>query len=264
MEPEVGIVKGTWRIEGDLFYSKITAPNAEPEQSSRIINLTKSEIVFAGDEGVPEYRMIKATAPSNTNLATPAPQTYRVVGVSSGDYLNVRQGPGANYSIVARLLPTATGIVLEQGRTTNGSTVWQQISKGGYTGWINEEYLTLETGSQLPSYSGTATSPALPASTPIRTVSVYFERSYLIDERYGTAAENKIALVEQYIAKYTSLREQKSALNEKLKKSGPLGKSRLQKQISEITATMTAVERDGDREILQLRSLLQKAEVKSQ
>lgn len=258
--------------------SLVTAPEGTPENNTPIPattgNVTEDEKLLAEATPTPLPSPSPTPNPFDQYEAslrqeavasvTPVPQTYRVTGVSNGDYLNVRQGPSANYPIVARLLPTATGIVLEQGRTTNGSTVWQQISKGGYTGWINADYVTLETGTQPSPYSGAATSPAIPTSTPIRTVSVFFERTYLIDERYGAVAENRIGAVRQYIAKYMSLRDQQSALQEKLKKSGPFGKSRLQNQLSLVTTAMNTVERDGDREIQQLRNLLQKAEVKPQ
>jgi hypothetical protein len=44
--------------------------------------------------------------------ATPAPSTYRVIGVPRGDYLNVREGAGWNYPVIATLEPDTGGIVL--------------------------------------------------------------------------------------------------------------------------------------------------------
>ena len=80
--------------------------------------------------------------------ATPAPSTYRVIGISSGDYLNVREGAGSNYSVVVTLEPGTGGIVLGTNRAANGETTWQEIFVGGHSGWVNADYIALE--SQAP------------------------------------------------------------------------------------------------------------------
>ena len=90
--------------------------------------------------------------------ATPAPSTYRVIGISSGDYLNVREGPGSNYPVVATLDPGTGGIVLGTKRAANGETTWQEISVGGLSGWVNADYIAVET--QAPP-SATASPPPL-------------------------------------------------------------------------------------------------------
>jgi hypothetical protein len=77
--------------------------------------------------------------------ATPAPSTYRVIGISSGDYLNVREGAGSNYPVVATLEPGTGGIVLGTKRAANGETTWQEIFVGGHSGWVNADYSALET-----------------------------------------------------------------------------------------------------------------------
>jgi uncharacterized protein DUF4236 len=66
---------------------------------------------------------------------------YHVVNIGPRDFLNIRQGPGSNYPIVARIGPSARGIILGIRRAANGSTVWQEISVAGYSGWVNEIYL---------------------------------------------------------------------------------------------------------------------------
>ena len=90
--------------------------------------------------------------------ATPAPSTYRVIGISSGDYLNVREGPGSNYPVVATLDPGTGGIVLGTKRAANGETTWQEISVGGLSGWVNADYIAPDT--QSPP-SATASPPPL-------------------------------------------------------------------------------------------------------
>jgi len=190
MDPETGIVNGTsgtWWIKGDLFHWTTNEPNTPPDQPHRIIKLTKSEIAFT--EGTNIYRMAKTAELSSTTAPTPAPQTYRVIGVSSGDYLNVRQGPGANYPVVTRLLPTATGIALEQGRTTNGSTVWQQISTSGYSGWVNADYIVFD-----PPSNGTSDQRYQTLSWLGRTYSVSFSKAQSIGAAIEEFSANQRAI----------------------------------------------------------------------
>jgi hypothetical protein len=84
-----------------------------------------------------------AAAAKETPLPTASP-TYRVVNVRPRDFLNIHGGPGENYLSIARLRPTAAGIVLRSGRVVNGSTTWRKITIGNYTGWVNEAYLQAE------------------------------------------------------------------------------------------------------------------------
>jgi hypothetical protein len=87
------------------------------------------------------------TAPVESTALTPAiptERTYRVVGVTRGDFLYLRAGPGSDYPAVARIHPGMRGITLESNRIANGSTTWQKISVGEYTGWVNEIYLEPE------------------------------------------------------------------------------------------------------------------------
>jgi uncharacterized protein YgiM (DUF1202 family) len=76
------------------------------------------------------------------------PTTYRVVNIRSGDFLYVRAGPGSVYRPVARIPPGTRGIALGGNRLANGTTVWQEISTRGYSGWVNEIYLEKESQSQ--------------------------------------------------------------------------------------------------------------------
>jgi Bacterial SH3 domain len=75
---------------------------------------------------------------------TPPVRSYRVVNVAARDFLYLRAGPGSTYPAVARLPASARGITLGENRTANGSTIWQEISVAGYTGWVNEIYLQAE------------------------------------------------------------------------------------------------------------------------
>lgn len=73
----------------------------------------------------------------------PIPVMCRVVNVRMDDYLNVRQGPGSDYPIVARLPPSFADIQREERRYANGETIWQEISIAGQRGYVNEIYLEL-------------------------------------------------------------------------------------------------------------------------
>jgi hypothetical protein len=80
-----------------------------------------------------------------TQPPAPALPTFRVVNVPEGDSLNLRQGPGSNYPVVATIPAGFRGITLSTQRYTNGTTIWRQISAGGYNGYVNETYLEADT-----------------------------------------------------------------------------------------------------------------------
>lgn len=83
-----------------------------------------------------------------TQSATPAQPTFRVVNISLGDSLNLRQGPGSNYPTVATLPAGLRGITLGARRFSNGGTIWREVSIAGYAGYVNETYLEAENTSR--------------------------------------------------------------------------------------------------------------------
>lgn len=101
-----------------------------------------------------ENAALRQQARDPTSEATPAATapsisvktTYRITGLpKTNPFLNIREGPGSDYPIVGALASTARGITLGPRRVTNGWTVWQEITGGGYTGWVNAQYLVAET-----------------------------------------------------------------------------------------------------------------------
>jgi hypothetical protein len=86
------------------------------------------------------FLTLRSSDESQAALATSPAVTYRVVKTD----LNLRAGPGANYLILTKLPVGTRGITLRDGRTANGTTLWQQVSVNGYTGWVNEIYLEAE------------------------------------------------------------------------------------------------------------------------
>ena len=60
--------------------------------------------------------------------------TRGLVSVSYGSYLNVRSGPGVNYSVVGRLEPDEWVTVLGMESDSEGVTWYQVASDSGVTG----------------------------------------------------------------------------------------------------------------------------------
>ena len=120
-----------------------TTPTPSPAE----IATTSSTPVDVAPQTFPEPTFTATPNALNESAvtATPASATYRVIGVSSGDYLNIREGAGSNYPVVAALEPGTGGIVLGTKRVANGETTWQEIFVRGYSGWVNADYITLET-----------------------------------------------------------------------------------------------------------------------
>ena len=124
--------------------------------------VTRSFVVTAVVEAAPSQTptataiSIMTVAPTETppatSTTTPAPQPtdtptaketeYRVVFVEENDVLNVREGAGVEFDIVAGLLPGSAGIFPLTGRTQINTSTWQQISAIGFEGWVNNAFLT--------------------------------------------------------------------------------------------------------------------------
>lgn len=92
-------------------------------------------------EPVPTY---STPEPPAVAAPTPLPLTFRVAGLREGESLNLRQGPGSNYRIVLKVPAGSRGITLGSNRFKNGTTLWREVSVGGYTGFVNEDYLEAE------------------------------------------------------------------------------------------------------------------------
>lgn len=127
-------------------FTSETTPSPSPAE----LATTSSTPVDVAPQAFPEptFTATPNALDASAVTATPAPSTYRVIGISSGDHLNVRQGAGSNYPIVATLEPDSGGIVVGTKRVANGETTWQEIFVGGQSGWVNADYIALE--SQAP------------------------------------------------------------------------------------------------------------------
>src|SRR5262245_1124442 len=125
-----------------------SSPPIETTSESSPSPTATTETSYASDESV-------ATA-------TPPRATYQVILIPQGDYLNVREGAGADYHVVTTLEPGTGGILLGTRRVANGDTTWQEITVHGQTGWVNAAYIGLETQVPTPPTRWPAESSATP------------------------------------------------------------------------------------------------------
>lgn len=68
---------------------------------------------------------------------------YRVTGVSSGLWLNVRSGPGVIFPEVGRL-DYNQRLISTFSTVQNGNSTWIQVSDGQTHGWVNQRFLRKE------------------------------------------------------------------------------------------------------------------------
>ena len=76
-----------------------------------------------------------------TPIPSAAAFSYSVVGIARNDTLNVRSGPGATHSVVARLTDGTSGVQVMGASVMNGTTEWVPINYRGQTGWVTKEFL---------------------------------------------------------------------------------------------------------------------------
>jgi hypothetical protein len=100
---------------------------------------TWQEISVNGFKGWVKAIYLAPDKPAVAPTTLPA-VTYHVVGVQPNDLLKVRAGAGESCYAVTAIPADTRGITLGR-RVRNGTTVWQEISGDGYTGWVNETYL---------------------------------------------------------------------------------------------------------------------------
>ncbi len=73
-----------------------------------------------------------------TVLAQGLPALFNVTGVDENDVLNLREGPGTDYEVIARLPSDSTGLeVVDVDRTGK----WGLVNVGDRAGWVAMRYL---------------------------------------------------------------------------------------------------------------------------
>ena len=64
-----------------------------------------------------------------------------VVGVRHDDVLNVRSGPGTEFSVIAELDPTAEDVVARGNTWSRPGSLWVEVDAGDEEGWVNMRYV---------------------------------------------------------------------------------------------------------------------------
>jgi uncharacterized protein YgiM (DUF1202 family) len=93
-----------------------------------------------------ESRRLNGTAnrvpnPIMSGASVKADIIYRVKGVTAGDSLNVRKGPGADFGLAGTLSPSSGGITVLGEVSRNGDDIWVPIRAGRLEGWVNASFL---------------------------------------------------------------------------------------------------------------------------
>jgi hypothetical protein len=87
-----------------------------------------------------------ATATQSPPPVGPSQGKYAVVGVYSGDILNVRAGPGADQPVVGTLPYYGQDVELFAGDQQVGESWWVPVRHGDVSGWVNRSYLARQAG----------------------------------------------------------------------------------------------------------------------
>jgi uncharacterized protein YraI len=122
----------------------------------RNVNGTWWQINVNGTIGWVSARFVTATNAANVPVVTSGPgQGGGATAVPSGTItvtaspytVNIRQGPGTQFSRIARFPASATATLV--GR--NASNQWLQINYNGIVGWVSAEFVVLSAGANLNS-----------------------------------------------------------------------------------------------------------------
>ncbi|MDD5200534.1 MAG: hypothetical protein PHC88_12115 [Terrimicrobiaceae bacterium] len=251
-----------------------SAPPPTPIELESPLASTYTQPSEASPTPAPASPLVTPTPPTVSNAqaeilrrAALAPtQTYRVVGVSSGDYLNMRQGPSASSLIVHKVGNGVDGITVIGDPVSNGKTTWRQINCGGVIGWVSQDFLAQYGNPPMPTPNRNSLAGAedsyLVAPPPVSTATVsWAQQSYTVDERSVALINSRISRAEDYVQRYVMLKGQQSDLQIKLSKSGPFGKKRLSDQLAATNFALQKTEREGNAFISSMLELIKKSEV---
>ncbi len=122
-----------------------------PDTSTTVPDTTTSTTVpDTTTTTVPDTTTTTTTVPADTTTTLPGEpidlfwregDVLGVVGVAHDDVLNVREGPGVSYDIVASLDPLADHVVTTGRTRMITQSIWTEVEVGGATGWVNVAYL---------------------------------------------------------------------------------------------------------------------------
>jgi len=89
---------------------------------------------------------IVATA-SSAATSTPLPNSTGIIVTATPYTVNIRSGPGTEYSRLGQMPAGSTAAVI--GR--NSSSTWWQVNYNGIVGWVAAEYARIQTGANVNS-----------------------------------------------------------------------------------------------------------------
>jgi uncharacterized protein YgiM (DUF1202 family) len=92
---------------------------------------------------------VELAASAQVPSTTPFVRTCRVVNIAARDSLKLRAGPGSTYPAVTKIPAATRGITLGHKRVRKGTTMWQEVSWDGHTGWVNASYIAIESEPEL-------------------------------------------------------------------------------------------------------------------
>lgn len=118
----------------------LVSPTRAPTQTSLPPTPTPTPIPPTSTLSNPTATMTQAPLTTITQGSLTGP--YAVVLVEENDVLNVRMGPGINYSIVGTFLSTATNVQWTGEFAIVSDTLWVEVQRKNGVGWVNAYYLS--------------------------------------------------------------------------------------------------------------------------
>ncbi len=124
-----------------------TAPPTEPPPPTAPPSPTFTPTPTATNTPV-----VTTEPPAQSAAATPAgaytfqPDPYAVVNVGADDVLNMRAGPGVQFSVTGTLPYYAAGVQIAPAEVTVDGSPWVPAKYLGAAGWVNRNYLARQAG----------------------------------------------------------------------------------------------------------------------
>lgn len=128
-------------------YSPLPANSPSPSPSSKPLSqppspqpapsIPQSIPAVAPPTPTPEPTL----TPKSSTVGYP-PESYRVVGISSDDALNVRSDPGVRYPKITQWNNATSGIRIAGGPEHADNATWYNVERNGVKGWVNGMYIT--------------------------------------------------------------------------------------------------------------------------
>ncbi len=146
-----GIVTSTPEARPATIAPTETATPLPPPTATPIPTDTPTP-VFTPTPPATNTPVITTEPPEQSAVATPAEayvfsaEPYAVVNVARDDVLNMRAGPGVEFSVVGTLPYYAEGVQLADAAVTVDGLPWVPVKYLGAAGWVNRNYLSRQAG----------------------------------------------------------------------------------------------------------------------